>query len=58
MSNGMRTLCGLPNKANRRRLLVAGGLAVLSALCSLLRMLGLYVILDALLSAPRNVSRA
>ena len=26
MSNGMRTLCGLPNKANRRRLLVAGGL--------------------------------
>ena len=58
MSNGMRTLCGLPNKANRRRLLVAGGLAVLSALCSLLPMLGLYVILDALLSAPRNVSRA
>ena len=41
MSNGMRTLCGLPNKANRRRLLVAGGLAVLSALCSLLPMLGL-----------------
>ena len=52
MNNGMRTLCGLPDKTNRRRLLAAGALAVFSALCSLLPMLGLYVILDALLSDP------
>ena len=58
MNNGMRTLCGLPDKTNRRRLLAAGALAVLSALCSLLPMLGLYVILDALLSNPRDVSQA
>jgi len=58
MNNGMRTLCGLPDKTNRRRLLAAGALAVFSALCSLLPMLGLYVILDALLSDPRDISRA
>ena len=41
MSNGMRTLCGLPNKANRRRLLVAGGLPSFRPCRSLLPMLGL-----------------
>lgn len=58
MNNGMRTLCGLPTRPNRKRLLVAGVLAVFSALCSLLPMLGLYVILDGLLASPMDVARA
>lgn len=58
MNNGMKTLCGLPDKANRRRLLTAGAFAVLSALFSLLPMLGLYVILEALLSNPSDAERA
>lgn len=57
-NNGMRTLCALPDAKGRQRLKAAGALAAVSALSSLMPMLGLYVILSAVLAEPRDIEKA